>query len=666
MIEPLQAQPTRETFWLISHVGELVFYYLAVVTIVVFLWGVYDRFARYGEGEADPYDRLNDLPARIGRAAKVVATNEKQFNRDFVGGVMHAFILWGFLTLLIGTSILAFDMDIWTKLLGQPSFFVGDFYLSYSLVMDAMGLLFVVGVGVALWRRYARRNERLWGKHTNWEDDFLVWTLFLLGVGGYVVEAVRILGTDFPPFETVSFVGWFLAVAFESTGVTPGMAQAAYPALWWSHALLAFVFIAAIPYAKPFHMISSFANVVTHDDDAGRRLPGVAASVEDQEGEKGHQAGHENGPVELADEAVEREHVEDDHDEHHHGILLPQGPFRDGQRDDHRGRSQDEGDVADVGADDVAERQPVVVGHGREEVDDELGHRGAQRHDGQTDDEGADAVLERDAGRSADEPLGTEVQDDQAGEEDECVEEHQAGYKLAAGGRWARSAGCREGGTDESAGEQLVGRMAGGGVVAAVHPKRGPGSQFQDELPARAAGRAGGIAYAGEVEGGHVRLPVADGGPERVALGAERPPLRPGRLIDRACNCDNRRQPYLGSSKTAPCPDAGPSPDWWRTHQGQAQARRRKTAFSWRSPSFDATARSASDAELADGVLLPGKRFVHLFERGHLTAQGFDLLREIGDQLRIILHRILSEGALLDIHLTLEDRDALFGEIAQG
>jgi len=271
---------TRPTFWRIGPVGEALFYFLAAVTVVWFLWGVYDRFARYSAGKPDHAARLDDLPGRIVRAAKVVFTNEKQFNRDFVGGVMHAFILWGFLTLLIGTTILAIDMDIWTKLLGQESFFQGAFYLSYSLVMDAMGLLFVVGVGIAIYRRYGLRMERLWDRHNNWEDAFLVWSLFLLGVGGYVVEGLRILGTGFPNHESVSFVGWFVALAFQVGGMDQGMATFAYPFAWWSHALLAFGFIVAIPYAKPFHMISSFANVTTNDDKAGKRLPGIPMDLD--------------------------------------------------------------------------------------------------------------------------------------------------------------------------------------------------------------------------------------------------------------------------------------------------------------------------------------------------------------------------------------------------
>ncbi|RDI71653.1 heterodisulfide reductase-related iron-sulfur binding cluster [Halopelagius longus] len=270
----LQAEPTRETFWTVGPVGEALFYGLAAMAILVFCYGVYDRFARYARGGADPFDRLDDLPGRVVRASRVALSNEGQFDRDIFAGVMHAFILWGFLTLLIGTTILMVDMDIYRRLTGT-SFFRGDFYLSYSFVMDALGFLFVVGVGMAIYRRYVVRQERLWGKHTGFEDDIFVWTLFVLGVGGYVIEGLRIVGTEFPEWETVSFVGYFVALVFDAAGVTPELAATLYWVGWWSHALVALGFVAFLPYAKPFHMISSFANVVARDEKAGKRLPGV-------------------------------------------------------------------------------------------------------------------------------------------------------------------------------------------------------------------------------------------------------------------------------------------------------------------------------------------------------------------------------------------------------
>ncbi len=272
--------PTRETFWGLGGVEEILFYYLAAVAIVVFLYGVYTRFARYADGDDDWFDRLDDFGTRVLTATKIVLSNEKQFNRDLYGGLMHSFILWGFLTLLMATTILAFDMDVWTKALGQDSFFVGDFYLGYQFAVDAMGLLFVIGVGMALYRRYWVQNDRLWGRHTSGEDALFVWTLFLLGVGGFLLEGLRILGNGYPEFETVSFVGWGIAMALEAAGVTTEAAATLHRWAWWSHSLLALFFVAWIPYAKPFHMLSSFANVVTRDEKAGARLPGVPSDLD--------------------------------------------------------------------------------------------------------------------------------------------------------------------------------------------------------------------------------------------------------------------------------------------------------------------------------------------------------------------------------------------------
>ncbi len=285
-----QSEVTRETYWGISSTGYALFYLLTAMTIAIFAYGIYYRFSRYAEGSEDPFARLNDLPDRITSAARIALSNEKNFDRDLYGGLMHAFILWGFLTLLIATTILAVDDYASTFLLGE-SFWVGDFYLAYQFIVDALGLLFVVGIGMAIYRRYWVRNERLWGRHTAREDDIFIWTLFGLGVGGFALEGLRIYATGMPEHEVVSFVGYGLALAFGAIGIPlagdPGLNPAAgltgenlHWLAWWSHSLLAFFFIAWLPYAKPFHMIASFANVVTRDEKAGKRLPNVPADLD--------------------------------------------------------------------------------------------------------------------------------------------------------------------------------------------------------------------------------------------------------------------------------------------------------------------------------------------------------------------------------------------------
>ncbi len=277
-MNPLQAA-TRETFWTIGPVGKAAFYWLAAVAILVFLYGVYARFTAYSRGRTDPQARLSDLPQRTVAATKTVLSNENQYDRDLYAGIMHTFVLWGFLVLVVATAILGFDIDVYRPLTGE-SFWVGDFYLAYQFAVDAFGLLFVVGVGMAIYKRYRNREGRLWGKHTSLEDDAFVWTLFLLGVGGFLVQAVGIVGQPERAGETVSFVGMSMAAGLQWAGLTQAGAEAIYGVIWWHHSLLAFAFIAWIPYAKPFHMISSFANVVVRDEKAGARLPNVPADLD--------------------------------------------------------------------------------------------------------------------------------------------------------------------------------------------------------------------------------------------------------------------------------------------------------------------------------------------------------------------------------------------------
>jgi Fe-S oxidoreductase len=273
---------TRETYEPIGDVEYVLFYFLVAVTLLVFFYGVYRRFARYTEASDDEFPRLDDIVGRVTNATRIVLSNQKQFDRDFYAGLMHAFIMWGFLSLFIATSILAFDEYGYTLIVGD-SFWVGDFYLSYSFAADLMGLLFIVGVTMAIYRRYWVHNHRLWGRHTSLEDDLFLWSLFFLGVGGYLLEGIRILVNGYPQWEVVSFVGWWVAMVFETLGVPAGessVGEFIHWAIWWNHSLLALWFVAWIPYAKPFHMLSSFANVVTRDEKAGQRLPGVPSDLE--------------------------------------------------------------------------------------------------------------------------------------------------------------------------------------------------------------------------------------------------------------------------------------------------------------------------------------------------------------------------------------------------
>jgi len=164
--------------------------------------------------------------------------------------------------------------------LAGESFWVGTSILAYQFTVDAFGLLFVVGVGMAMVRRYRDRDGRL-GNTPRSKTTRSSGPSSHSASAASSSQALGIVGQPARADETVSFIGMAMAAGFRWVGLTPGGAEAIYGVIWWSHSLLAFAFIAWIPYAKPFHMISSFANVVARDDEnAGARLPNVPADLD--------------------------------------------------------------------------------------------------------------------------------------------------------------------------------------------------------------------------------------------------------------------------------------------------------------------------------------------------------------------------------------------------
>jgi len=279
MALPLQAA-TRPTFWQISPLGKAIFYYLSTVAILVFLVGVYGRFARYARASEDPFPRLDDIGERVLAAARIALTNQQQFDRDWVAGLWHSFVFWGFLTLLIGTTILGIDMDLYRPLTGES--FCRRF-LPLVLLRDGPD-----GAAVRGGSRYRHlaalrrpHGPALGPPHRQLRPPARLVALppgrrrlphrgrpdpRHLGDAGRQLRDGELRRLDRRP-------------RVRGTGRYAGPRDGGVPLVWWSHSLLALWFVAWIPYAKPFHMLSSFANVVTRDEKAGVRLPGVPADA---------------------------------------------------------------------------------------------------------------------------------------------------------------------------------------------------------------------------------------------------------------------------------------------------------------------------------------------------------------------------------------------------
>ena len=264
--------PQREIFWNILY-GDLILYPLAVIVVGIFIYAIYRRYKLWRLGTPD--NRFARLDRRLW-AFIVTGVVDGVLHRRFFGvgdnlghrsfsikdflpkelypGVMHFLIFVGCIVLLLGAFV-----DFISHYLFH--FMHGGFYLGYSVVVDAFGILVLVGATLAIVRRYVQKPDRL--DSTN--EDLIA--LILIGVvvfTGFIVEGFRIAATELkttPSWALWSPGGFILARAFSGLGEQTLLLW--HRITWWAHMVIA---LGAITYVslywnKLWHIIVSPLNV---------------------------------------------------------------------------------------------------------------------------------------------------------------------------------------------------------------------------------------------------------------------------------------------------------------------------------------------------------------------------------------------------------------------
>jgi Fe-S oxidoreductase len=182
-----------------------------------------------------------------------------------VPAVFHSGILWGFVILTIGTILATLDWDIAHLILGGQ-FLTGNVYKVYEAVLDTVGVLFIAGLLIAMWRRYVVKPHFVLGA---W--DFVLWSLLVINVSGFLLEGLRLsielqLPAAVPGSPPMTWGGWSWAGSLLAGTLFAGLDLAALSQahlwVWLGHAGAAFVFLAAIPFTNAVHMVTTSANAV--------------------------------------------------------------------------------------------------------------------------------------------------------------------------------------------------------------------------------------------------------------------------------------------------------------------------------------------------------------------------------------------------------------------
>ncbi|CAG0956887.1 putative iron-sulfur-binding oxidoreductase FadF [Methylophilaceae bacterium] len=266
------------------------FYVFGYAAIASFIYGTYTQIRKYRRGKPD--GSWGELLHRFVDMAKTMLTHRTLVRRDKKAGRAHGLIFFGFVLLFIATSTITLEYDILEPLFGVR-FWHGQFYLWFSLIVDLAGFALVVGLLYMMYRRkwlhlpklnYARPDRKPEDPdydRSNYrrEDWAFLWTLILIGITGFVLEAARLVWLSDTPavwdHRMWSPVGGLLAHFMQAAGLTQEGAGSLRVGLWWFHGLLALTFIALIPYTKVKHIFTASASLMFRDPLAGRRLPRV-------------------------------------------------------------------------------------------------------------------------------------------------------------------------------------------------------------------------------------------------------------------------------------------------------------------------------------------------------------------------------------------------------
>jgi Fe-S oxidoreductase/nitrate reductase gamma subunit len=268
--------PIRETFWNIPHWAEIAQYVLGFLTITIFGYGVIRRIRRWRQGQLER--RTDNIGTRIW-SVFVQGVGQKKTLQDWYPGIMHFTIFWGMIALFIGTILATIDWDV-THLFFNVQFLTGWVYVLYELILDIFGVLLLVGIGMAIYRRYISKPDRL-AKMPNEglkrDDAYILIMLVLIAISGFLVEGLRIAVAQ-PDWAPWSPVGSAIAAGFVSLG-DPSNSTLHF-GLWIMHMLIAFVALASIPFTKLFHMISAPANIYFRSLKPAGKL---SSSIADEE-----------------------------------------------------------------------------------------------------------------------------------------------------------------------------------------------------------------------------------------------------------------------------------------------------------------------------------------------------------------------------------------------
>ena len=248
---------TREIAWNIPGWYIVVMYSALIVCTFFFFKGLYSKLVfvtgKNGMDAVKGFKEIFPESFNLLSLVKIFAIQGK-VTRNLLVGLFHSAIYYGFVVLVIATTLVMIHMDFGFEV------FKGWTYIIVSFLADIAGVVILAGICVAIIRRYLLRPDYL--EATKPGRELIMYAaIILLILTGYFLEGARILGTGFPVNERIwSPVGYFVAVVMNSITENVSFWRAFHRFFWMFHLAITMVFLGTFSRTKFFHIIAAPVN----------------------------------------------------------------------------------------------------------------------------------------------------------------------------------------------------------------------------------------------------------------------------------------------------------------------------------------------------------------------------------------------------------------------
>ena len=241
--------PERLDYWGIplSWRPDLIVYSVMALATIILLVRFYRRASLWWQ--VGRYDlRWDKLHIRLGRLISYAILQTKILRQRYPG-LMHIALAWSFFVFFLGTALATLDSHFFKFLVGNP-------YLIYKFILDMFTVLFLIGAGMAIFRRYFQKPPRL-----TLDRGFTISLILiiLIVLAGLATESLR-LAVDKPAWAWWSPVGWILAQLWIIGGASAQALTNWHAGLWGFHLLIVAVTLITLPVGTLLHVLTGPLN----------------------------------------------------------------------------------------------------------------------------------------------------------------------------------------------------------------------------------------------------------------------------------------------------------------------------------------------------------------------------------------------------------------------